>query len=246
MDTVIQLTGIEKWFGSGRSRRQVISDLSLAIGAGEVFGFLGPNGAGKSTTIKLLLHFLRPDQGRVEIMGAPVGREEFRRHLGYLPEFPCLYENLSARETLEFAGRLSGMTKPAVQARLTMLLERVELAPAAEQRVGTFSKGMKQRLGFAVALIHDPAILILDEPMSGLDPLGRHLTKQLILELKSQGKTIFFSSHILSDIETLCSRIGIIHQGRLLYQGGLADFSQGDEFEARFIQTIAELGHGES
>jgi ABC-2 type transport system ATP-binding protein len=239
----INIEEASKSFGPARSRRQALSRLNLQVRQGEVFGFLGPNGAGKSTTIKLLMGFLRPDAGSLAILGHRIGETEFRQHLGYLPEFPCLYDHLTARETLRIAGRLQQMPPELLQARLPSLLAQVELAQAADQRVGTFSKGMKQRLGFAAALVHDPRILILDEPMSGLDPLGRHMMKNLILDLHGQGKTIFFSSHILSDIETLCSHIGIIHQGHLLYQGAVDAFSRGADFETRFIQAIEEWDH---
>lgn len=240
----IEITKLGKTFGSGRKKNQVLRDLSLTINQGEVFGFLGPNGAGKSTTIKLLLHFLKPDSGSLRILGKTVGQEEFRHRIGYLSEFPFFYDHLTARETLLLSGRLSGMTRQAIDQRLPMLLARMNLTEAADRRVGGFSKGMKQRLGMANALVHDPEVLIFDEPMSGLDPVGRHQVKGLIAELKQQGKTIFFSSHILSDIEALCDRIGIIHKGFLLYSGGLGDFlAAGGGLEERFIRVIEEAEH---
>jgi ABC-2 type transport system ATP-binding protein len=221
-----------------------LHDISLTIPRGEVFGFLGPNGAGKSTTIKLLLHFLKPDSGTLRIQGHTVGQEEFRHHVGYLSEFPFFYDHLTARETLRLSGRLSGMSLQAINQRTSLLLERMNLSGATDQRVGGFSKGMKQRLGMANALIHDPEVLIFDEPMSGLDPLGRHLIKDIIFELRTQAKTVFFSSHILSDIEELCDRIGIIHRGCLLYTGGLTEFLVGSEsLEERFVALIKEADH---
>lgn len=237
----IEIACLRKSFGTGRKKNQALTDLSLTIQSGEVFGFLGPNGAGKSTTIKLLLHFLKPDRGSLCILGRTVGQEEFRHRIGYLSEFPVFYDHLTARETLLLSGRLSGMTRTAIDQRIPMLLERMNLVEAADRRVGGFSKGMKQRLGMANALVHDPEVLIFDEPMSGLDPVGRHQIKRLIAELKQQGKTIFFSSHILSDIEALCDRIGVIHKGILLYCGGLADFlTQGETLEERFVRVIEE------
>ncbi|MFA6499862.1 MAG: ABC transporter ATP-binding protein, partial [Desulfurivibrionaceae bacterium] len=201
-------------------------------------------GAGKSTTIKLLLRFLKPDYGSLHILGKTVGQDEFRHRIGYLSEVPVFYDYLTARETLLLSGRLSGMTRQAIDQRIPMLLERMTLIDAADRRVGGFSKGMKQRLGMANALIHDPEVLIFDEPMSGLDPVGRHQIKGLIAELKQEGKTIFFSSHILSDIEALCDRIGIIHKGVLLYSGGLGDFlSTGGGLEERFVTVIEEANH---
>ncbi len=240
----IDITGLSKSFGSRRKKNQALRDLSLTIAQGEVFGFLGPNGAGKSTTIKLLLHFLKPDSGSLRILGKAVGQEEFRQRIGYLSEFPSFYDHLTARETLLLSGRLSGMGRPAIDQRIPMLLGRMNLTEAADRRVGGFSKGMKKRLGMANALVHDPEVLILDEPMSGLDPMGRHQIKGLIAELKQEGKTIFFSSHILSDIEALCDRIGVIHNGVLLYSGGLGDFlAAGGGLEERFVSVIEEANH---
>src|SRR3989339_499553 len=237
----IEIINLGKAFGSGRKKNQALTDLSLVIQPGEVFGFLGPNGAGKSTTIKLLLHFLKPDHGSLHILGKAVGQEEFRHRIGYLSEVPVFYDHLTAGETLLLSGRLSGMTRQAIDQRIPILLERMTLTEAADRRVGGFSKGIKQRLSMANALVHDPAVLIFDEPMSGLDPVGRHQIKGLIAELKQEGKTIFFSSHILSDIEALCDRIGIIHKGVLLYSGGLRDFLvAGVGLEESFVQIIEE------
>jgi ABC-2 type transport system ATP-binding protein len=241
---IIEITTISKSFGTGRKRSQVLHDLSLTIAQGEVFGFLGPNGAGKSTTIKLLLHFLKTDSGTMHILGKKVGQDEFRQQIGYLSEFPFFYDHLTARETLRLSGRLSGMTRQEINQRISLLLERMNLSGAADRKVGGFSKGMKQRLGMANALIHDPEVLIFDEPMSGLDPVGRHMIKRLIAELKAQGKSIFFSSHILSDIAALCDRIGIINNGVLLYSGGLEEFlPPGIDLEDRFVSLIEEDNH---
>lgn len=240
----IEISGISKAFGSSRKKNQALHDISLTVAQGEVFGFLGPNGAGKSTTIKIILHFLRPDCGTVRILGRNVGQDEFRNHIGYLSEFPFFYDHLTARETLLLSGRLSGMSGDELDGRIRALLDRMHLTEATGRRVSGFSKGMKQRLGMANALIHDPQILIFDEPMSGLDPLGRHLIKNVIMELREQGRTIFFSSHILSDIEDLCDRIGVIHQGRLLYGGGLQEFlAGGRSLEQCFVDIIREHDH---
>lgn len=240
----IEISELNKSFGSGGKKSPAVTGLSLRIAQGEVFGFLGPNGAGKSTTIKLLLGFLKPDRGSLRILGKTVGQEEFRHRIGYLSEFPVFYDHLTARETLLLSGRLSGMTRQAIDQRISMLLARMTLAEAADRRVGGFSKGMKQRLGMANALVHDPEVLIFDEPMSGLDPVGRHQIKGLIAELRQEGKTIFFSSHILSDIEALCDRIGVIHKGVLLYSGGLQDFlPAGEGLEERFVRVIEEADH---
>ncbi|MFH1217463.1 MAG: ABC transporter ATP-binding protein [Pseudomonadota bacterium] len=241
---VIEISGVSKIFGSGRKRNQALRDLSLIISRGEVFGFLGPNGAGKSTTIKLLLGFQKPDSGTLRVLGHIVGHEEFRHRIGYLSEFPIFYDHLTAWETLVLSGRLSGMSNHEMNQRIPMLLERMTLTDVANRRVGGFSKGMKQRLGMANALIHDPEVLIFDEPMSGLDPMGRHQIKGLIAELKQDGKTIFFSSHILSDIEALCDRIGVINKGVLLYTGKLGDFVvAGGSLEECFVAVIEEANH---
>ena len=238
---IIEISRLTKGFGAGRRKNQAVDNLSITIARGEVFGFLGPNGAGKSTTIKLLLGFLKPDCGSLGILGKIVGQDEFRHRIGYLSEFPFFYDHLTARETLLLSGRLSGMANQTMNQRIPMLLERMNLADAADRRVGGFSKGMKQRLGMANALVHDPEVLIFDEPMSGLDPVGRHQIKRLIFELKQEGKTIFFSSHILSDIEALCDRIGIINKGVLLYSGGLEEFlAPGVGLEELFVSLIEE------
>jgi len=240
----IVISSLCKSFGTRRKRNTAVFNLSLAIASGEVFGFLGPNGAGKSTTIKLLLNFLKADSGSLCVLGKFVGRDEFRHLIGYLSEFPFFYDHLTARETLRLSGMLSGMASQAINQRIDLMLERMNLAEAADRRVGGFSKGMKQRLGMANALIHDPQILIFDEPMSGLDPVGRHQIKRLISELKKQGKTIFFSSHILSDIEALCDRIGIINKGVLLYCGEIGSFIEsGENLEERFVTIVEEANH---
>ena len=244
MDAAIVIDKVSKTFGSYRGKYLALQNICLTVEPGEIFGFLGPNGAGKSTTIKLLLHFLRPGSGSLWVQGHRVGKEEFRHRIGYLSEFPFFYDHLTACETLLLSGRLSGMPGALLRDRIPVLLKRMNLSDAMDQRVGGFSKGMKQRLGMANALIHDPELLIFDEPMSGLDPLGRHLIKGLIAELHSQGKTVFFSSHILSDIEDLCDRIGIVHRGRLLYCGGLTEFlAGGGHLEERFVELIREADH---
>lgn len=238
---VIQINAVNKRFGTRRKHKTVLKNLTLKVSSGDVFGFLGPNGAGKSTTIKLLMNFLHPDQGEITILGNRVGKKEFRQDVGYLSEFPFFYEHLTAWETLLISGRLSGKSSQYLSAYIPKILNKLNLSDAAQQRVSGFSKGMKQRLGMATALIHKPKILILDEPMSGLDPLGRHLMKNIILELKESGKTVFFSSHILGDVEDLCDHIGVVHKGHLLYQGTVSAFlSNGQNMEEAFVSKITE------
>ena len=214
---MIVTRGISKIFNEGITGKKVkaLDDLSLEIRQGEVFGFLGPNGAGKSTTIKILMNFIYSDTGTAEIAGKPVRDPEARKFVGYLPENPYFYDYLTAEELLWFGGRTAGMTTKAIAERSDLLLNKVNLQTARKRPLRSYSKGMVQRAGLALALIHEPEVIILDEPMSGLDPIGRKMVGDMILELKSQGKTVFFSSHILNDIERFSDRAGIIIGGRL-------------------------------
>ena len=222
----INTEGLTKHYTVGfwRPRPYVALDaLSLQVGQGEVFGFLGPNGAGKTTTLKLLMQLIFPTSGRAEILGRPVGDVEVRRLIGYLPENPYFYDYLTAEELLEYFGALFGYSAPARRARATRLLDEVGIGGERRFQLRKFSKGMLQRVGIAQALINDPQVVFLDEPMSGLDPLGRREIRQLILRLRDRGCTVFFSSHVLSDAETLCSRVAILAGGRLIAAGPLSD-----------------------
>lgn len=211
----IEINGLSKTFRDKRFRSvQALSDLSLEIEFGEVFGFLGPNGAGKSTTIKCLLGLIRPTSGQVLIAGKPSHNPESRCRVGYLPENPAFYDFLNAIEYLKFTGRAHGMAGNLLHDRIDEVLHKLEIWDARKRAIRTYSKGMVQRLGLAQTLLHDPDIFILDEPMSGLDPLGRALVKAIILDLKSRGKTVFFSTHISPDVEKVCDRVGIINKGR--------------------------------
>ncbi|HHK60248.1 MAG TPA: ABC transporter ATP-binding protein [Desulfobacterales bacterium] len=213
----IVLTHVSKTFKSSIGQRpvQALSGLCLEIRRGEVFGIIGRNGAGKSTTLKILMGFLRPDQGEVLLAGRPPTDPAARNIVGFLPENPCLYDNLTAREHLEFALRVAGMSPRRERERIDRALARVSLLEAADRPVRKYSKGMVQRAALAYALVHEPDILVLDEPMSGLDPLGRHLVVELIQEYHAEGHTILFSSHILTDVERMCDRIAILDQGQL-------------------------------
>jgi ABC-2 type transport system ATP-binding protein len=217
----IRIDGLVKVYKKGLRRQKVLAvdDLHLTVAEGEIFGFLGPNGAGKSTTIKVLCDLIRPTLGRATILGRDVRDPEARRRMGYLPENPSYYPFLTAWELLRFHGELRGMGFAALRARDGELLTALELADAAHRPLRTYSKGMVQRFGIAAALIHDPQLLILDEPMSGLDPLGRKLVIDLMADLRNRGKTIFFSTHILADVETICDRIGVLVGGKLVYEG---------------------------
>ena len=239
--SAISFGNVWKSFTHGLKCRTVLHGISLAVRRGEIFGFLGPNGAGKSTAIKLLLNFIRPDKGNIVVEGLNVGTDRFQDYVGYLPETPCFYENLTALETLNFAGRASGMSGRRIQEKAPYVLQKLNLEHAVSWQVKTFSKGMKQRLGLAMALLHDPQIFILDEPMSGLDPLGRRLITDVILELRDRKKTVFFSSHILSDVERLCDRIGILNKGNLLFSGVIDEIApNGSPLEDAFINLIEQ------
>ncbi len=212
----ISLDAIHKIYRVGFWGRKFVAlhDLSLAVQQGEVLGYLGPNGAGKTTTFKVILDLIRPDRGSLAIFGAPADRKA-RERIGYLPENPYFYMYLTAEESLHFYGRLRGMDAAARKKRVPELLELVGLRHARRRSLKKFSRGMLQRIGIAQALVNDPDILILDEPMSGLDPIGRKQMRDIILGCRDQGKTIVFSSHILSDVEVMCDRAALIKEGKL-------------------------------
>ena len=218
---IIDIDGLTKVYPRqiGQPARKSLDDLRLRIGANEIFGFLGQNGAGKTTTIKILCSVLRATKGAASVCGHDVRTRAARGCIGYLPENPYFYEYLTPRETIDFYGRLQGLDRRTRAREWDALSERLDLHGIGAQRIRGFSKGMRQRLGFAVALVGDPPVLILDEPMSGLDPLGRRMIRELILSLRAAGKTIFFSSHVLGDVEQICDRVGILVEGRLRTQG---------------------------
>jgi ABC-2 type transport system ATP-binding protein len=244
---MIKIEGISKEFkeGIGAKKVKAVEDLSLDIHKGEVFGFLGPNGAGKSTTIKILINLIYPDKGECRINGKDVRERETRRHVGYLPENPFFYDYLTAEELLWFGGKASGLSSAAIKERTDELLNKVNLQSARKRQLRTYSKGMVQRAGLALALVHDPEVAIFDEPMSGLDPLGRKMVGDLIMELKGQGKTVFFSSHILSDIERFCDRVGIIVGGRLRVVDRVDSLLLGGTtLEDIFLKEVEKAGGG--
>ncbi len=225
-DGVVSVENLSKSYPTGfwRRRVRVLSDVSFSVGRNEIVGFLGPNGAGKTTTIKILNHLAFPDSGRVTIFGEEAGRRpETRRRIGFMPEQPYFYEYLTGAEFLGLCGHLYGMGRAEIASRTRALLERVGLPDAGRTAIRKFSKGMMQRLGLAQALLHDPELVVLDEPMSGLDPMGRMDVRDLIRELKAAGKTVFFSSHIISDVEALSDRVVILHKGRKMAEGSVDD-----------------------
>lgn len=246
---IINYSGVTKRYSSWPQGNNVLAldDFSLLIEQGEVFGFLGPNGAGKSTALKILLNFVYPSAGTVSLMGKSVSDSRSRGSIGYLPENPYFYDYLTAEEILWFGGKASGLHKNEIHDRTDMLLDRMGLKASCKRPLRTYSKGMVQRAGLALALVHDPEVVVLDEPMSGLDPIGRKLVGDLILELKSQGKTVFFSSHILTDVERLCDRAGIIVGGRLRLVGNLPDLlSSAGTLEDVFMREVQAAGGGGS
>ena len=202
---------------------RALDRLNLTVERGEVFGFLGPNGAGKSTTLKLLMGLIFPTSGSARILGKPVGDRAMRRQIGFLPENPYFYDYLTAEELLRYYGGLSGLRGPDLAKRVSTVLEEVGIGTERNMRLRSYSKGMIQRVGVAQAIVAEPSVVFFDEPMSGLDPLGRRDLRQLMLRLRDRGCTVFFSSHILSDAETLCSQVAIVAQGRLVAHGRLSD-----------------------
>src|SRR3954462_10894898 len=226
MPAAIRIEDLTKDYAIGFWRKRpyrALERLSLEVQTGEVFGFLGPNGAGKTTTLKLLMQLIYPTSGRAEILGRPVGDLAVRQRIGYLPENPSFYDYLTAEELLGYFGELFGYRGPDRRKRVSTLLDRVGLGAERRLQLRKFSKGMIQRVGIAQALLNDPEVVFLDEPMSGLDPLGRRDVRSLILDLRDQGRTVFFSSHILADAEALCRRVAVVAGGRLAASGTLAD-----------------------
>jgi ABC-2 type transport system ATP-binding protein len=222
---ILRTEALTKIFEVGvRARRVVaVEDLSLEVSAGEIFGFVGPNGAGKTTTIKMLMGLIFPTRGRAFVFDTPIPSEAARARIGYLPEQPAWYEFLTGLEALEFFARLAGVAGERRRRRCEELLGMVGLAGSEGRQIRKYSKGMQQRLGIAQALVGDPAFVILDEPMSGLDPVGRKEVRDLMLGLRRQGTTVFFSTHILPDVESLCDRVGVILGGRLRDVGRIGE-----------------------
>jgi ABC-2 type transport system ATP-binding protein len=229
MSAALAIQDLTKTYRLGLRMRLVhaLEGLSLEVEEGSIFGFVGPNGAGKSTTIKILVGLIAATRGRAAIFGKEIGDPAARAAIGYLPENPSFHDFLRPLELLELMGKLSGMHGDPLRRRAEEVLELVGLGAARDLTVRKFSKGMVQRLGLAQAVLHDPPLLILDEPMSGLDPIGRKEVRDLILELRRRGKTVFFSTHILSDVETICDRVGMVLRGRLVASGGLETLLDG-------------------
>lgn len=235
---------------------RAVDNLSLEIPEGEVFGLLGPNGSGKSTTIKVILGLLEPTLGECRVFGVNSSRVESRRNVGYLPEAPYFYRYLSGRELVTYFARICGVSKTTLKARVAEVIDWVGLSGAADRRVGTYSKGMLQRIGLAQALVHDPKLIVLDEPTAGVDPVGSAEMCELIRKLKEQGKTVLITSHLLAQIEDVCDRIAILDRGKLILEGNVAELVGQRDQQALIVDPLsaadlealkgwlAERGHG--
>ena len=236
MSHALVTRALKKHFKSNFRTRTIkaLDGISLGVERGEIFGFIGHNGAGKTTAIKILTGLIKPTGGEAEVMGCRVGDWKALGEIGFLPERPYFYEYLTARETLMFYGRLNNMSSAAIRRRADELLEMLDLGSEADRPTGSYSKGMLQRLGMAQAVLHDPQLVILDEPMSGLDPIGRGKIKDIIYLLKEEGKTVFFSTHLLVDAEQLCDRIALIARGRLSYVGRVEELTSRYEAGVEF------------
>ena len=224
----IEILGLEKTYKVGFWRKRLkraLQPLHLTVEEGEIFGFLGPNGAGKTTTLKLLMGLIFPTSGSARILGREWTDPEVKAQVGFLPEQPYFYDYLTAHELLDYYGQLSGVPAKDREHRISKILDRVGLPDVKGIQLRKFSKGMLQRIGIAQAILHDPKVVFLDEPMSGLDPMGRREVRDLMEELKHQGKTVFFSTHILSDAEALCDRVAIIHKGELRGVGAVEELT---------------------
>lgn len=226
----VEILGLEKTYSVGFWRKRpkcALKPLHLSVEEGEIFGFLGPNGAGKTTTLKMLMGLVFPTGGSARILGLDVNDPQVKAQIGFLPEQPYFYDYLTAHELLDYYGRLSGVSGKDLSSRMDKILERVGLRDVKGVQLRKFSKGMLQRVGIAQAILHEPKIVFFDEPMSGLDPMGRREVRDLMEQLKHEGKTVFFSTHILSDAEALCDRVAVIHQGELRAVGAVADLTAG-------------------
>jgi ABC-2 type transport system ATP-binding protein len=238
--TAIEVRELVKDFPVGLRgmKLRAVDHVSLRVGQGEIYGLLGPNGSGKSTTIKLLLGLLEPTAGSCRVFGVSSGRVEARRDVGYLPESPYFYRHLTGRELVNFYARLCGLTAPKLAARVSEVLEIVGLRDAADRRVGTYSKGMLQRVGLAQAMVHDPRLLILDEPTAGVDPVGSAAISELIVRLKRDGKTVLITSHLLGQIEDICDRVAILDRGRVMVEGTVQDLVGRTDRQALVVEPL--------
>ena len=244
-DFVLEVEGLRKVFHIGffRKRVEAVNGTSFKVKRGEIFGLLGPNGAGKTTTIKAILRLIFPTEGEIRIFGRSADDREAAKRVGYMPENPYVYQYLKPLEFLDLCGRLVGIPKTDRRARSEEMIDKVGLRDAMDRPIGKFSKGMMQRIGLAQALLHDPELLVLDEPMSGLDPIGRKEVRDLLIEQRERGKTLLFTSHILSDVELLCDRVVIMQQGEITSEGQVHDLLEtaGRQVEIRLSSASQAL-----
>ena len=244
--TAIEISKLEKTYSVGfwrKRTKRALHPLTLNVEEGQIFGFLGPNGAGKTTTLKLLMGLVYPTSGTARILVMELNDPRMKAQIGFLPEHPYFYDYLTARELLKYYGQLSGMEARQLGLRVEEVLTQVGLKDAADLQLRKFSKGMLQRAGIAQAILHNPRVVFLDEPMSGLDPMGRREVRNLIEELKVEGKTVFFSTHILSDAEALCDRVAIIHLGELRRVGAVAELTASVHGEVEIVWHGAKVPH---
>ena len=228
--------------GWRKGRLLALDKLNLRVREGEVYGLLGPNGSGKSTTLKLILDLIAPTEGQAWVFDVPCSKVVSRLHVGFLPENPYFYRYLTGRETLEFYGKLCGMGGASLKRRIDELLELVGMARARDRRLSGYSKGMLQRVGLAQALIHDPKLLLLDEPTAGVDPIGSKDIRDLILQLKSMGKTVLLSSHLLAQVQNVCDRIGVLNLGQLILEGDVRALISDQRRLSITVQDLPEAG----
>ena len=243
----IRITNLTKDFATGirRTKLRAVDSLNLDIGHNEVFGLLGPNGSGKSTTIKIILGLLAPSAGSVEVYGEMAGKVAARRSVGFLPEAPYFYRYLSGRELVRFYAKVCGVDPSEREDRVQAVIDLVGMAEAAHRRVGTYSKGMLQRIGLAQALVHDPRLVILDEPTAGVDSLGAAAIADIIRTLKDRGKTVLLSSHLLAQIEGMCDRVAILHRGRLIESGTMENLTAEEGLESLVVDRLPDAARAE-
>ena len=236
----LEMRGLLKDFAVGLRgvKLRAVDQLTLSVAPGQVYGLLGPNGSGKSTTIKMILGLLAPNAGTCRVFGIPSDRVEARRDVGYLPESPYFYRHLTGRELVRFYGQMCGMPRAALDARVGDSLALVGMIEAADRRVATYSKGMLQRVGLAQALVHNPRLLILDEPTAGVDPVGSAAISELILRLKAEGKTVLITSHLLGQIEDICDRVAILDRGKLILEGAVPDLVGRTDRQALVLERL--------
>jgi ABC-2 type transport system ATP-binding protein len=243
MSTAIDIDNLSVRFSGHGGFVEALRGISMSVNEGEVFGFLGPNGSGKTTTMLVLLGFIEPGSGDARIFGEDVRKRIARERIGYLPEQAESYPFLTGRELLVMAGRLFGMRWSPLEKRIEEILDQVRLMEAADRRIATYSRGMLQRIGLAQALINDPDLLILDEPTGGMDPLGRMEIRKIIGSLRDRGKTVFFSSHELSEVELVCDHIAIIANGRIVVRGAVSELiPKAESLEQYFLKVMTDSG----